>query len=669
MAFSTSLSQASLAAAVLASTVGTYIALSPPNPTPTTPDSQAPVSDSIRRFKLASRHTTKVVLAPLGLLALHTSSLAYFHPDIPSSLLRYGAENRLDTSLVTWSAATAIPLTLILAAGVPLRLVSHASLGKNFTFALTKPDQLKTDDIYRYVQHPGYTGILVLVLSNAALLYRTDGALSCWIPPSWYQVARYLGWLAAPVGLGIVLAGVWTRVRQEEPSPNQQTRSVNDLLANLRHTSTPPHQRTNHQVASPSLPPAIRHILQLPETPAPAPRGPRNRLRLDARGRRLPAGPPPPRSWQTATGQSNRARDGADRRAPGAIDGGRVADALPGEYVPVARGLVDIVLRVLMREWPTIGPHEELALWTLPDGTRQALLRYLDIYRGGDVTLGDVRAVLVPDEEDPEAGLGNAHFTHLRVPSALLTASNFPSLISTLLPKPSKTAPQTDEPHESWEAADALTPGPPGRLLPALTHLSLALDPSSRSSKGAPSWRHLLQLASRLPGLTHLNLAFWPEPTRTPNARYASVVGPQGNRVQYGGTTMYSHSLDDDWSEAVNILRALSKRLYQLEYLDITGCGAWFPALVKSEDAALDSGGEGEEVGVRGVDWRGDWGKVAVVRMTSGVRITGEESQREKERYRAGIEAATELERHITAQRAGTGRIITVERDDLYALR
>ncbi|KPM39871.1 hypothetical protein AK830_g6691 [Neonectria ditissima] len=182
------LSQASLAATMLASTVGTYLALSPPNPSP---DSGSPtaVSDSISRFKLTSKHTTKVVLAPLGLLAAHTSGLTYTSPAIPSSLLRHGAANGLNRDLVTWSTATAVPLALILCAGVPLRLVSYASLGKNFTFALAAPDRLNKTGIYGYVQHPSYTGLVVLVLSNIALIFRTDGALSCWIPPSWYQVA------------------------------------------------------------------------------------------------------------------------------------------------------------------------------------------------------------------------------------------------------------------------------------------------------------------------------------------------------------------------------------------------------------------------------------------------------------------------------------------------
>lgn len=233
MPLSISLSQASLAATILASTIGTYIALSPP-PNPGA-KSLPSTGDSIRWLNLTNKHTTKVVLAPLGLVALHTSSLTYLHPNIPSSILRHGAENGLNTDLITWSAATSIPLALILCAGVPLRLVSYAELGKNFTFALTEPDRLTTTGIYRYVQHPSYTGLMVLMACNVALLGRMDGVLSCWIPPRWYQAFRALEWALAPVGLSVFMFGVWTRVRQEE----RMLRAEFDVEWDSWHATTP----------------------------------------------------------------------------------------------------------------------------------------------------------------------------------------------------------------------------------------------------------------------------------------------------------------------------------------------------------------------------------------------------------------------------------------------
>jgi protein-S-isoprenylcysteine O-methyltransferase Ste14 len=100
--------------------------------------------------------------------------------------------------------------------GIPLRMVSYATLGKNFTFALAEPDSLITTGIYRYLQHPSYTGIFLLVICNTLLLARTDGVLSCWIPISWYRAFRIVGWIITPLFLKLFVYGIWVRVEQEE---------------------------------------------------------------------------------------------------------------------------------------------------------------------------------------------------------------------------------------------------------------------------------------------------------------------------------------------------------------------------------------------------------------------------------------------------------------------
>jgi hypothetical protein len=150
--------------------------------------------------------------------------------------------------------------------------------------------------------------------------------------------------------------------------------------------------------------------------------------------------------------------------------------------------------------------------------------------------------------------------------------------------------------------------------------------------------------------LTHLSLAFWPEPTLTPNAKLVSVVSPQtGGAVQYGGTGPYSHSLDDDWAEQVLVLRRLSRSLYGLEYLDLTGCGDWFPAL-------WASAGEGDTV-----DWTGAWGKIATLAMFPGYRLGEDAGLAETARYWEFVDYARRLERHVRTRRAGKGRFVTVE--------
>ncbi|KAJ3554312.1 hypothetical protein NPX13_g10646 [Xylaria arbuscula] len=131
-----------------------------------------------------------------------------------SSELRSFLNKKLLTPEVE-SKDTAIPITLILA-GASLRLLAYSGLGTNFTYGLAEPDQLKTTGVYRYIQHPSYTGALALAAGALGLWWRADGILSCFIPPRVFPVLKSL----EPVMLGLALASIataaWKRVRDEE---------------------------------------------------------------------------------------------------------------------------------------------------------------------------------------------------------------------------------------------------------------------------------------------------------------------------------------------------------------------------------------------------------------------------------------------------------------------
>ncbi|KAK3398735.1 hypothetical protein B0T20DRAFT_216488 [Sordaria brevicollis] len=511
----------------------------------------------------------------------------------------------------------------------------------------------------------------------------------------------------APASLSSTAAGAGSQNGESEG------RNVNQLLADLRRLGVKVNN-SNAQSAldvRPTVPPVIRDILQLPETPAPRPRPGRGRgggPRVDALGRRLPAGPAPPPSWlgpRTEEIVSTVPRESSSNRQ---LD----QHMLPGLYLPAKRSLVDLALRHFAHSWDFQREYCHYYLYSLPTHLREALVVYLSIWRDpGHLTLTDLKALLLPpqkqegdeDEDElleenyPDPSITNKDFHRLDLSHSLGPSLSLRDLTSLLFPPKPAIPAKSTEPKDSWEdfedsEEDELQPDIPNiprSILPNLTHLSLALPPDPTSSailsstpgtffrdhQNLPSWRHLLAFASHHPTLTHLSLANWPEPSLTPNAKYASVVNPQGRRIQVGGTGPYSHSLDNDWSEAIFVLRKLSKAWYRLEWLDLRGCSGWWEglwAVTRGPEGDWDGdqpggparggrGGataEGEDGGEGGdrVDWKLDWGKVETV-------VLGVEEEKYRlngERYEVLVEKGKYLEKHVRGVRKGRGRWFAV---------
>ncbi|KAI1381934.1 hypothetical protein F4677DRAFT_400322 [Hypoxylon crocopeplum] len=429
----------------------------------------------------------------------------------------------------------------------------------------------------------------------------------------------------------------------------QHDRSVNQILAELRRTTLKQNGTQNSfPVATPSVPPSIRQILQIPETSAPAPRRPQRR---DINGRLVPPGPPPPRSW-TLLAQSRHAPQDLEAGA-----GGRIQHwPLPGAYAPAPGSLVDQVLRRMALDWEQQRLWNKFHLYTLPSQLRTALLGYVsELYEPG-LSVKDLRLVLVGptdeelaqyDIEQPDSNTLNADVFSLDLSGSVGKSLALKELSELLYPKVIESDPQ-----ETWDAPQLVSG--PIKLLPNLTRLSLAVDPAIAPPA---SWKQLLSLAVKLPTLTHLNLSGWPAPSLTPNAKFARIVSPEtGRNIQYSATGPYSHSLDGDWSEAILILKRLSKSLYCLEYLDLTGCGDWFPALRKDSDGDFT---------FDFVDWVGDWGKITTLNLRSGYALMDDSSNSQILRFADWIGEATAVEKHIRAQRSGRGRWMSVEKDTL----
>lgn len=108
----------------------------------------------------------------------------------------------LNPALFTFSPTTILCLAGIILVGAPLRLVAYGGLGKNFTFRLATPDHLVTTGIYRYIQHPSYSGIVVVALANSGLFFRWDGAWGCFVS----ETSSFRRVTEAGIGLWVVLA-------------------------------------------------------------------------------------------------------------------------------------------------------------------------------------------------------------------------------------------------------------------------------------------------------------------------------------------------------------------------------------------------------------------------------------------------------------------------------
>ncbi|GAB0146406.1 hypothetical protein EsHS_00006808 [Epichloe bromicola] len=419
------------------------------------------------------------------------------------------------------------------------------------------------------------------------------------------------------------------------PKLAQSPKSVNELLANLRHSAAGPSSSRSLPTTSPSVPPAIREILQIPETPSPVSRRP-VRQRFDINGRRLPAGPAPPRSWllkQCAQENVENSLSRFSRITYSSLDG----TCLPGSALPHPGSLIDITLKSLAANWDVHRVYNQYHLYFIPSHLKSALIRYVGLASEGGISLSDLRTILVPpegiygdDELDTQAN-SNSEITFLDLSASMGRFLRLKDVLDLLFNNAKVTdVVMVEEVQESWEAANA-SPSPPRLLLPNLTHLSLALDPQKNRDV---SWKQLLTLSSKLPTLTHLSLAYWPEPCLTPRAKYSTISAPHGQNIPYGGTTIYSHSLDHDWSEALLVLRMLSNSLYELEFLDLTGCAPWFQALQRRD-------------GHDYVDWSGTWGKVTGLRLFAGWTPGAEAMVPDQVAYTSAVDTAKKVERHI----------------------
>jgi hypothetical protein len=235
------------------------------------------------------------------------------------------------------------------------------------------------------------------------------------------------------------------------------------------------------------------------------------------------------------------------------------------------------------------------------------LLSYIATYGPDEgVGYGGLKAILRPGEVTAGEFSGNEDFERLDLTGALGRSIFFKQLQELLAPAPR----EGEGEEESWDTQPHTIPKSINAPLRSLKILSLADPPKTIS------WAKFLAFAASIPTVTHLSLANWPTPSLTPNSITATMTSRYLKNLQYGGTNYYSHTLDQDWSEAASLLRRLSHALYSLEWLDLDGCDDWYPALRWGQPDSP------------GIDWNSCWGKVSVLRLHSGLDVPVEEASR-----------------------------------------
>ncbi|KAL4946423.1 hypothetical protein BDV06DRAFT_218351 [Aspergillus oleicola] len=156
------------------------------------------------------------------LITIYQALITLFSPSSPSDLDKFIQAklllypNHLNTSRVSWSTSTITNLTLIFI-GAAIRLSAYGGLGRNFTFHLSRPDRLVKDGIYVYLQHPSYTGLLLLIAGYVGLVGgRLDGTFFCLVPGEIVTFLRKWEGVVGVFAVGVVGVIGGVRIRDEE---------------------------------------------------------------------------------------------------------------------------------------------------------------------------------------------------------------------------------------------------------------------------------------------------------------------------------------------------------------------------------------------------------------------------------------------------------------------
>lgn len=189
------------------------ICATPPNPS--LPQKDRQTKDHIGVLLGAGTRITTMRYAAIFCFMYHTliTVLPAYAPEYMAQVCP-NAENR-HPAIFEWSTTTTLALAMTYL-GAAIRIMAYGGLGRLFTFHLAPPDRLVTSGVYRWIQHPSYTGLLLIVVANFMLFIRWDGLFACWISGSTLAILN--GWGVPTIITSVSFAAflLALRIRDEE---------------------------------------------------------------------------------------------------------------------------------------------------------------------------------------------------------------------------------------------------------------------------------------------------------------------------------------------------------------------------------------------------------------------------------------------------------------------
>ncbi|KAJ6113389.1 hypothetical protein N7523_006706 [Penicillium sp. IBT 18751x] len=195
----------------------TALCTTPPNPSPSQKDRHS--TDRITWIAGAGATIARRATLTISLYHALLTLIPSYAPDRLNQICPR-PENR-NMAIFTWSPIVVASLSIIFL-GAFVRLSAYDGLGKNFTFHLAAPDQLVTSGVYRWMQHPSYTGQFLVYLGCMGLFLRWDGVAGCHIGKD--ILDSWVGY-GVPVEVMIVVSSltiIGLRVRDEEAMLRQE---------------------------------------------------------------------------------------------------------------------------------------------------------------------------------------------------------------------------------------------------------------------------------------------------------------------------------------------------------------------------------------------------------------------------------------------------------------